>query len=585
MADLIFKSYADLAKTLHSHLPEISAQKFDLIVGMPRSGMVPAYIIALDLNIAVCSFDEFINNSIGSRTGGRHIKGNIINPHDAKKVLIVEDSYNTGERLRARIGALPKELHKKVTTLAVYSATDTPHIDMYLELVPQPRVFEWNILHHEGITGYTCYDLDGVLCEDPTDEQNDDGSKYMEFIKNARPKYIPTYRIKTIVTSRLSKYKTETEAWLARNGVEYDNLVMLEGYTAEERRSMGIHGSFKAAEYVKDDYLLFIESNYRQALEINRLTGKPVYCIDANVMIDEPKIDSISDTPQDTIAHLKRFANRYAVLRTTLQIPYKGARKAYRYIKATRDSKEHNEKPDNIYQQIFPTHKLDKRTKVVNAGFGQDGNEYALSEKAIQKSSVDNYVVFSAGIFNDIEFEKFMISKYDAIVYSFDPTPLSAAFIKEQIKLKAVNKNQLVHTKCGVEAYDGSTEFNVEPDNDGGVGSSAINRADKNGQLYPRKIKVTMKTIRTLMKEKRLSHIDCMKLDIEGSEFAVIQHCFSGKNPLKVPNLIIEFHERFFEDGVEKMEQAFKTLREAGYVHVWTSKLGIECLFVHGDYL
>lgn len=581
MANLTYKSYADLAKTIHNNLALIAEKDFDLVVGIPRSGMVPAYMIGQDLNILVCSFDELVNNS-KTAYGNRTIRNKVPKTtHEAKRILIVEDAYGGGQRFREKVASLPVNIRKKVTTLAIYSATESPTVDIYFEHVPYPRVFEWNILHHDIYTGQACYDMDGVLCEDPTAKQNDDGAQYSKFIKDARPKYVPTYTIKTIITSRLEKYRKPTEAWLKKHGVKYEKLIMLEGYTAEERVQAGIHGQFKAQEYAKDDYALFVESNYNQALEINQLTGKPVYCIDSNVLINNPK--AAPQPAPDRIAQLKTIANNNVLLRTVSRPPYKAARKIYRLYKKRK--KPEQKQNDDIYKQIFPTRKLDKRMKIINTGFGDDGNEYALARKAVEKSNTNDFVVFSAGIFNDIEFEKFMIDKFSATVYSFDPTPFSKEFVDSQIKNGVVSKKKLIHTMCGIESYDGTTEFNVTPDDDGGVGSTAIERVDENGKYYSRKIKVDMKTIKTLMKEKKIDHIDCMKLDIEGSEFAVIEDTFGGDDPLKIPNLMIEFHERFFDDGVAKMERAFQTMRDAGYVHVWTSKLGIECLFVHKDYI
>lgn len=578
MDKLTYKSYADLAKTVHDNLALISNKKFDLIVGVPRSGMVPAYMIGQDLNISVCTFDELVNNSKTSR-GNRILNSRELKTtHDAKRILVVEDAFGGGQRFMEKIASLPTKIRKKVTTLAIYSATVSPAVDIYFEHVPYPRVFEWNILHHDIYTSQACYDMDGVLCEDPTPEQNDDGVRYMKFIKNSRPKYVPTYTIKTIITSRLEKYRKPTETWLKKNGIKYENLLMLDGYTAEERVRSGIHGKFKAQEYAKDVYSLFVESNFNQALEINQLTGKPVYCIEANILINAPKLE-----PQpmpDIKTRLKIIANNNALLRFALRKPYKALRKAYRLYKEHKT----NERED-IYKQEFPTRKLDRRMKVIGTGFGTDGNEYALAERAVENSNKDDFIVFSAGIFEDIEFEKFMISKFNATVYSFDPTPVSKEFIEGQVEIGVVDDKKLIHTMCGIESYNGTAEFNVTEDSEGGVGSTAINRVDQNAKYYPRTIKVNMKTIKTLMNEKRIEHIDCMKLDIEGSEFAVIEDAFGGGDPIKIPNLMIEFHERFFEDGVKKMERAFQTLRSAGYVHVWTSKLGIECLFVHKDCL
>ena len=122
--------------------------------------------------------------------------------------------------------------------------------------------------------------MDGVLCVDPDPEENDDGPKYLNFIKTAAPLYIPSYKIRAIVTSRLVKYRAATEAWLRENGGQYAALVMLDLPTAEERRSQNCHATFKADAYKKrTETTLFVESEERQAKEIAFLTGKKVLCL------------------------------------------------------------------------------------------------------------------------------------------------------------------------------------------------------------------------------------------------------------------------------------------------------------------
>ena len=58
-------------------------------------------------------------------------------------------------------------------------------VDYFFEIVDYPRFFQWNIMNH-SILQKTCMDIDGVLCADPTPEENDDGEKYRHFLLNAR---------------------------------------------------------------------------------------------------------------------------------------------------------------------------------------------------------------------------------------------------------------------------------------------------------------------------------------------------------------------------------------------------------------
>ena len=150
-------------------------------------------------------------------------------------------------------------------------------MDYSFETVATPRYFQWNIFNHTTLEK-ACFDIDGVLCVDPTPEQNDDGENYREFLLNAAPLYIPGSKLGTLVTSRLEKYRPETVTWLEKHGIKCDKLVMLDLPDAKARQKANNHGQHKASHYMDGQHTLFVESEYHQATEINRLTKKPVFC-------------------------------------------------------------------------------------------------------------------------------------------------------------------------------------------------------------------------------------------------------------------------------------------------------------------
>lgn len=269
-----YKTYNDLTKDIKTKIDLIPSD-VDLVVGVPRSGMLPAYMIGLALNKKVCSLPEFTHGILGN-SGMR--KTNTASK--IKNVLVVDDTVNTGlamDKVKAELKPFNRKY--KFVYLAVYTsgAEATKHVDVALNLLPQPRMFQWNYLYH-GFMSNACYDMDGVLCVDPTEKENDDGKNYIKFVKTARPLYLPNRPIGYIVTSRLEKYRKETEEWLAKNGVKYKKLYMFNG-TAEERRRLGLHADFKANIYkqIKDSEI-FIESNPGQAKRIAELTKKNVIC-------------------------------------------------------------------------------------------------------------------------------------------------------------------------------------------------------------------------------------------------------------------------------------------------------------------
>jgi uncharacterized HAD superfamily protein/hypoxanthine phosphoribosyltransferase len=284
---LQFRSYADLATLLATTADRIH-ESFDIVVGIPRSGLVPASMIALLHNKPLADLDGFLSGQILGRGRTRaHVEWSS-QPADYRRVLVVDDSINRGatmEAARERLAELDHGIEP--TFLAVYAYERSTHLaDTILEVCPKPRIFEWNMLH-AWLPERACFDLDGVLCRDPTPEENDDGERYREYVSNVAPLALPSRPIRRIVTSRLERFRPETEAWLKKHGVEYGHLDMLDLPTAEERRRRGAHASFKARIYAADpDSMLFVESESAQAASIARRSGKPVLDYSRKCMAD-----------------------------------------------------------------------------------------------------------------------------------------------------------------------------------------------------------------------------------------------------------------------------------------------------------
>lgn len=279
-----FRSIADLNRDVTANL-HLLPSDIDVVVGIARSGMLPASLIALAHNLPLAELHTFVGGRVLGVGGTRAAKRSTISFENVRHALVVDDSIYKGRAMEeARKLLAPLASQMKLTFCAVYSAeASSPHADITFVHVPMPRVFEWNVMHH-SVLDRACVDIDGVLCLDPTREQNDDGTAYLNFLREATPRPIPSRRIATLVTSRLEKYRPETEAWLKSQGIEYGKLIMLDLPSAEERRRLGVHGTFKGNYYRKSNADLFIESELRQAEEIAKISGKPVLSIEGPVM-------------------------------------------------------------------------------------------------------------------------------------------------------------------------------------------------------------------------------------------------------------------------------------------------------------
>lgn len=279
---LEYRSFADMNSVILHNLHKFP-HNIDLIVGIPRSGMLPAYLLALYLNKPVSDVDSFIEGRI-QRGGDRK---SIDKNTEIKKVLFLDDSFGLGaatNRLKKQLliaGILEKY---EVFYAAIYTTKAGKSIlDYYCEEVSTPRAFQWNIFHL-GILESACCDIDGVLCPDPPID--DDGPEYINYITNAPSLYIPTVEIDTLVSCRLEKYRNITEEWLHRHGVKYKNLIMLDLPDKATRVAWGKHGKYKAEVYKAENYNLFIESSLQEALIIKKETGKPVFCVETFDMLN-----------------------------------------------------------------------------------------------------------------------------------------------------------------------------------------------------------------------------------------------------------------------------------------------------------
>lgn len=275
-----FCTVADLNRDIIANLHRLP-HDIDAVIGIPRSGMLAATLVALALNRPLADLDGFAEGRMLASGTTRRSAALDKRFAQFRHVLIIDDSTRTGAAMtaaRARLKHLEGSV--RLSFCVIYGVPDQPpSVDLALRVIREPRVFEWNVLHHP-ILADACVDIDGVLCHDPSDDENDDGVAYLHFLENARPLVIPSRPVGTLVTSRLEKYRPQTEAWLAKHGVTYGALVMLDLPDAETRRRTGAHGQFKGNYYRDCRAPLFIESELAQAQHIAAISGKPVLSLE-----------------------------------------------------------------------------------------------------------------------------------------------------------------------------------------------------------------------------------------------------------------------------------------------------------------
>jgi orotate phosphoribosyltransferase len=280
-----YRSVADLNRDIRQWLSAFP-RDCELVVGVPRSGLLVATLLALHLNIPLTDLEGLLEGRLIS--AGKRLEPPkpdfLASP---RRVVVLDDTVNSGRQLRlAKEAIRDRGLAHEIRYAAVYVTPEHEHeVDLYFANIAKGRVFEWNLFHSRTL-GRCCVDIDGVLCRDPTEAENDDGERYRGFLETVAPRIVPTQPIGWLVTTRLERYRPATEAWLARHGIQYGRLIMLDLPDAAERRRIKPYAAFKAAAYRDTGAELFIESSLTQATEIARLTSDYVLCTDSNSMIE-----------------------------------------------------------------------------------------------------------------------------------------------------------------------------------------------------------------------------------------------------------------------------------------------------------
>ncbi len=213
---------------------------------------------------------------------------------------------------------------------------------------------------------------------------------------------------------------------------------------------------------------------------------------------------------------------------------------------------------------------LDKGFSIIpdiNVQYKRYGSDYG-GWNIVDSLLDENSIIYSAGIGEDISFDKALIEEKDVIIYAFDPTPKSIRWVTKQ----KLPNNFILH-EYGMADFDGFVQFNP-PENPKHVSYTILDRPSTEGKA----IKVPMKRLSTIMRELDHDSIDLLKMDIEGAEYSVIDDMkTSGIYPKQI---LVEFHHRFPGVGIKKTMASIETIKRMGYWLFWVSDSKEECGFL-----
>jgi adenine/guanine phosphoribosyltransferase-like PRPP-binding protein/uncharacterized HAD superfamily protein len=282
-----YRSIADMADLIRRSLDRIPAD-VDLIVGVPRSGILPAVTIALLLNLRYADLDTFLEGRLpgtGSTKPGTRL---ISDAGAARHVLVVDDSVNRGDAMRKVRAQLERAgVTAKVTLAAIYVVPDgTNEVDLAFEVVPLPRMFEWNAFHHVYLDR-ACVSFEGVLCRQPSDAERASEAQFARFLEDAVPLLRPTSRLACVLAGLPENYRPHIAAWLTRHDIAHQRLELFgPPLSARSHEQDAALVQAKAQIYRASKEILLIEADHVHAADIADLSGKPVLSVEGQRFVN-----------------------------------------------------------------------------------------------------------------------------------------------------------------------------------------------------------------------------------------------------------------------------------------------------------
>ncbi len=239
-----------------------------------------------------------------------------------------------------------------------------------------------------------------------------------------------------------------------------------------------------------------------------------------------------------------------------------------------------------LFKPIFSyksQHKVEPVKKLVYLGSANHG--YYVPDNYLSGSSV----CYCVGAGTDISLDTELATRFGAQVFVFDPMPYAVAHFEQVVAhakagrrftadtaengyVYSISREALTRvTYCPVGVWNEqkTIRFYV-PTQQSYAGHSITNL--QNTSAY---IEAPVDRLAALMHERGHEQLDLLKLEIEGSEYTVIDNMLAEKLDVKI--LLVEFDEYHHRRGVARLvairhiEQATRQLLRAGYKLVQSS--------------
>jgi FkbM family methyltransferase len=159
--------------------------------------------------------------------------------------------------------------------------------------------------------------------------------------------------------------------------------------------------------------------------------------------------------------------------------------------------------------------------------------------------------ILSAGVGEDITFDLALIQRFGCHILACDPTSKAVAYVE---RFRA--ERRLRFEACGLAEKDGEIRLFPPEKPQYASFSMSQNTPPSPGQIFP------AKSLKTLLGENGWEAFDLVKMDIEGSEYEVIDSII--ENRICIKQLCVEFHHKIGAEIGRKTRDSIRQLEDYG---------------------
>lgn len=166
----------------------------------------------------------------------------------------------------------------------------------------------------------------------------------------------------------------------------------------------------------------------------------------------------------------------------------------------------------------------------------------------------DEAIVYSAGVGHDVSFDIELSRIGLKALRLIDPTP--GVFESASVGIFVKESGNISTHRVALSGHDGEVLM-WPPERENHVSHSAVSQSHRSP------ITVPSQRLTSIMAEVGDEKIDILKMDIEGSEYEVIDDL--ARSDIRPGQVIVEFHHRMTSIGAARTTAAVNALREMGY--------------------